>query len=192
MEYLVYLSGPISGLVYDEAQDWRSQFAARIHPAIKTLSPLRGKQLLQQEGILHGTYEKFPAATSKAIMGRDRFDTLRADAVVVNLLGATKVSIGTVMEIAWADAHRVPIILIMEKTGNIHDHSMLKEAITYWVDNLEDGVLFTNVLLLPDHQQAIPPAVPTYNPKPTLNTGRQDWGTRDPVKHTSGGSHGKS
>jgi hypothetical protein len=36
-------------------------------------------------------------------MTRDRFDATRCDVLLVNLLGAERVSIGTMMEVAWAD-----------------------------------------------------------------------------------------
>ena len=65
------------------------------------------------------------------------------------MLGATRVSIGTVMEIAWGAAFHKPVVLVMEPQGNIHEHSMLKEACVYHVDSLEDGVFVTRALLLP-------------------------------------------
>ena len=67
---------------------------------------------------------------------RDRFDATRCDLLFVNLLGAKETSIGTVMEIAWADLLRKPIVLAIEPEGNIHDHGMIKEAIGFRVPSL--------------------------------------------------------
>jgi len=72
-------------------------------------------------------------------MTRDYFDCTTCDILIVNLLGYTRVSIGTVMEIAWAHAHRIPIICIMEE-GNIHDHPMINEAIGFRVESVYDAI----------------------------------------------------
>jgi nucleoside 2-deoxyribosyltransferase len=120
----VYLAGPITGLTYDQGQDWRvdaRNFLARYN--IFGASPLRGKEYLRElvEPIT-GTGEEYAhlgcMSTPRGVMTRDRYDATTCDVLLVNLLGSTRVSIGTVMEIAWADAHRIPIICAMEK-GNV-------------------------------------------------------------------------
>jgi hypothetical protein len=47
----------------------------------------------------------------KGLTTRDRWDAMRCDVLLVNLLGATKVSIGTVLEFGWADAMDIPIVV---------------------------------------------------------------------------------
>jgi hypothetical protein len=73
-------------------------------------------------------------------MTRDRFDATRCDVLLVNLLGAKTVSIGTVMEIAWADNVRTPIVVAMEAKGNLHEHAMITEAIGFRVPTLEEAI----------------------------------------------------
>ena len=48
----IYLAGPISGLTYEGAQDWRDEFSASISAEIACFSPLRGKEYLKMRGPL--------------------------------------------------------------------------------------------------------------------------------------------
>lgn len=142
--FTAYLAGPITGLHYDGAQDWRA-YAVKMLGAwnIKALSPLRGKEFLRSMGELTASCAGYgalhPLASPRGIMTRDRFDCTTSDVILVNLLGAKKVSIGTVMEIAWADTHRVPIVAVMEP-GNIHEHAMVDEALGYRVNTVDEAI----------------------------------------------------
>ena len=145
-DFLVYLAGPITGLTYDGAEDWR-QFAKDIlrDVGIKALSPLRAKDYLRQVGgPLSGTGEEYAhlgvLSTPRGVTTRDRYDATRCDVLLVNLLGADRVSIGTVMEIAWADAKRTPIVVAREEKGNIHEHMMINEAVGFRVTTLEQAL----------------------------------------------------
>lgn len=126
----VYLSGPISGRLFGDAAHWREYAARRLQEiGIKAVSPLRFKEYLANEGPLSKRgYERHPLSTPRGVTTRDRYDCTTADLVLVNLLHAGDVSIGTVMEIAWADAFRIPIVLIMEDQGNPHEHLILNEV----------------------------------------------------------------
>src|SRR5689334_10236156 len=101
MSSLVYLAGPISGTTFAESTDWRASAAARLnHSGIDAASPMRCKSYLKTESVVKQTYDDHPLSTQHGIMERDRFDVERCDAILVNLLGARIVSVGTVMEIA--------------------------------------------------------------------------------------------
>jgi hypothetical protein len=73
-------------------------------------------------------------------MVRDHFDATRCGVVLANLLGTDRVSIGTVMEIAWCYEARVPLVVVMEEDGNPHDHPMVNEAASYRVTTLDQAV----------------------------------------------------
>lgn len=139
---LVYLAGPITGLSYDKSANWREYVSKKLPKHIKALSPLRGKDYLKSEKALEDFYDINALSTQKGITCRDRYDVMRCDLIFVNLLGATRISIGTVMEIAWADILRKPIILVMED-GNIHSHSMIREVSGYIVKDLEIAITIT-------------------------------------------------
>ena len=147
---LVYLAGPITGLSFDQTIDWRQTAIDHLKQfGIQGLSPLRSKDYLLGQTTVADSYEDKVLSSQRGIYARDRFDCHRADAVLVNLLGAKRVSIGTVMEIAWAAQNNTPVVLVIEKEGNIHEHSMLREACPFRVDNLDDALFVITALLAP-------------------------------------------
>lgn len=149
----VYLAGPITGLSYDRASDWRRGIISALAAVgIKALSPMRAKEYLAQLAApISGTGEEYahlgPLSLPRGVMTRDRFDATRCDVLLVNLLGAKTISIGSVMEIAWADTHRIPIIAVMEPAGNPHEHMMINEALGYRVASLDDAVHIVKAIL---------------------------------------------
>lgn len=151
----IYLAGPIQGLNYDEATEWRATAVRELAKiGILGMSPMRAKEYLRKEHDVGGKpladkYEAFPLSTMKAIVTRDRLDCMKSDAVIMYLRGAKKVSIGSVMEVAWADAARVPVILVMEKNGNVHEHGMVRETCGFHVETLEEAIAVAKALLLP-------------------------------------------
>ncbi|MBU4332735.1 hypothetical protein KKD19_07210 [Patescibacteria group bacterium] len=152
MKPLVYLAGPILGTSYKECTGWREGVAEQLAIAgIATASPMRGKDFLKKELKIGSKasrcfLESHPLSTRKGTVCRDRFDTSRCDVLFVNFLEAKRVSIGTVMEIAWADMLRKPIIVIMEE-NNIHRHGMLEEVTGFIVQTLGEGVELTKAIL---------------------------------------------
>lgn len=142
----VYLAGPITGLTYDEGQDWREYASQVLRSAgIGAYSPLRSKQYLRQlSAPISGTGQEYAhlgvMSTPRGVMTRDRWDATRCDVLLVNLLGATRVSIGTVMEIAWADLRRIPIVCAIETLGNPHAHMMIHEAIGFMTESLDEAL----------------------------------------------------
>lgn len=156
MNNLVYLAGPITGLTFGDATDWRNDVKKMLPPWIHTLSPLRGKQYLEErssrDGRILDSYENYPLSSARGITTRDRWDATRCNVLLVNLLGATRVSIGTVEEIGWADAKRIPTILVMEDEGNLHDHSMIRESVGFRVNSLSQAVEILIALLSTDQQ----------------------------------------
>ena len=146
----VYLSGPISGLTYKVSQDWREYAARILAPAIACYSPLRAQGHLDGEGELRGPYSGHPLTTSQALTARDRYDCQTCDLLLVNLVDASEVSIGTCIELGWADAFRKPIVLVMEQNGsNVHDHPLVRGVCAFQVATLEDGLNVTRGVLLP-------------------------------------------
>lgn len=146
----VYLAGPITGLTFEGCTDWR-EFAIKELKAvgITGLSPMRAKDYLKNETFIGDEYQNTVLSSSRGIITRDRWDTSRCDLLLVNFLGAERVSIGTVMEMAWADICRIPIIVVMEPVGDLHDHSMIREVTGFRVESLEEGLRVAKAILLP-------------------------------------------
>lgn len=157
-KYSVYLAGPISGLDLEEGEGWRQVAVDHLAECdIAAFSPLRKKDYLKGEGHILGAYDDWPLSTQRGIYARDRFDCHRVDAVIANLHsdycgiednGSQKVSIGTVMEIAWAAQNNTPVVLILDD-DNIHHHPMLMEASPFVVDNLAEALALVDAILRP-------------------------------------------
>jgi hypothetical protein len=116
---------------------------------IACFSPMRNKEYLANEVVVGDSYANTVMSCSRGIMTRDRFDCTRSDMLLVNLLNAKKVSIGTVMEMAWADLKRIPIVIAME-ADNVHAHAMIQEAAGFVVGSLEEAMRVVERVLLPD------------------------------------------
>lgn len=157
MKPSVYLAGPISGCTYGECTDWRLDAKTRFaDQGIDAFSPMRAKHYLASLAdriSATGVEYKDMGVLSQArgVMTRDRFDCTRPGrhAVLANLLGADRVSVGTVMEIAWADLLRIPVVAVMEPTGNPHEHMMVNEAIGFRVRTLDEAIYICSTILLP-------------------------------------------
>jgi len=154
--FFVYLIGPVKGCSYDTATNWRDEVVKMFPSEITVLSPMRGKDFLrgtahldiQSQVVAHDIVARH-LTTPRGITLRDRFDVMRADAVLGNFLGADKISIGSIFEIAWADLCKIPIILAMEDRGNQHEHPMVRECAWHIFPELEQAVRCVSGILLP-------------------------------------------
>ena len=138
----VYLYGPITGLTFDGAQDWRTWMREQLAPhGIDAVSPLRFKDYLANLQSISGHGREYAdmgvLSTPPAVLARDKFDVLRADMLVGNFLGADRVSIGSMFEQAWAHQAHKPIAVAMELEGNVHDHMFFNQTVGFKVGSLD-------------------------------------------------------
>jgi nucleoside 2-deoxyribosyltransferase len=147
----VYLAGPIAGLTYDEAEEWRRTVKYALEPLVDCFCPLRSHDFLRQGGVINSgkNYDHNALTSDRGIMTRDHNDCKNSDLVFVNLIGSTKASVGTAMEVAWCYAYRKPVVVVMEDHGNPHDHPMMREAFGYRVSNIADAINITLSVLFP-------------------------------------------
>lgn len=158
----VYLSGPITGLDYESARyGWRATFAAQMEEGIKVLSPMRHEGHLAEVKSIEAHSDSHFFSGARVIVEKDRLDIARCDVMVVNLLGATKVSIGTVAEIGMAYDAGKTIILVMEDpntidnrqyesdplSSNPHEHPFVTVPAALRLNNLDEAVYAVNALL---------------------------------------------
>jgi nucleoside 2-deoxyribosyltransferase len=142
----------MAGLSYEAANDWRAKATEELAKAgIAAYSPMRDKSFLVGQTIdsTVGAYDH-PLATSRAIMTRDRNDTVSADAVLVNYSGFDGVSIGTVMEQVFAYEHNIPVVVIASRDYAALKHPMLIETVDFWAETLEDGIAYIKTIVLPE------------------------------------------
>jgi hypothetical protein len=131
----VYLSGPMTGLTPGEAQEWRSHTMKRLltegGDSFEVHDPFRGTAKLhprRRQIVCKRPTQEIPELSDKAFVLRDYFDTLNCEITFCNLLGAKRVSIGSVAEVVAASHAKRLVIIVMEKKGNIHDHPFVREA----------------------------------------------------------------
>lgn len=144
---MVYLAGPIANVSGAQAVDWRDDATTFLqNHGFRVRNPMRSKHAALgpmakisnnfNDYKDYGTFFK-----SRAIMARDFNDVKQSDGILVNLLGATQPSLGTIMEMAWAYAMQKPCVVMIEATGNPHDnHPMIHEAMSFRVENFDDGL----------------------------------------------------
>lgn len=149
----VYLAGPITGLDYKGATDWRLWAKEELFKVgIMGLDPMRAKNFLKEEKNFTAAClneQKFGCLSSpRGITTRDRWDATRCDVLLVNFMGAKQISIGTCMEIAWADLCRKPIVIAMEDLNNPHNHVMINESTGFLVNSLEEAINVVKAICL--------------------------------------------
>ena len=139
----IYCVKPISG----ESGDYVFKYYEIIrktlsHIGYDVLTPLYGKSKLRTELEFkaHG-YENDPLTTNHAIFGRDKFFVQQSDILFANFLGATRVSIGSIMEIAIGYMLGKQIVTVMEK-DNIHQHAFVLEASTIVFEDYEESLRY--------------------------------------------------
>lgn len=144
---LIYLSGPITGLTYGDAQrTWRQEAKIILERhGHNTVSPLRCQDHRDADGVIGS--DKLPPGphtTPKGITLRDLWDTERSDVLFCNLLGAKRVSIGSVGELFRANVRRPQIIVLgMENSGNPNDHAMVRTVSAMVVPTFEKMIEVT-------------------------------------------------
>lgn len=147
----VYLAGPITGLSFNESVDWRNYFTTQSkNSGITFFDPLRGKSFLKDstEVIEAVDTSERVMVSSKFIMDRDYNDVVTSDLIVFNMLNAERISLGTVMEMAWAYQLQIPRVTIIERT-NVHRHAMFNEASGIEVQDLDTAIEVVENFLLP-------------------------------------------
>jgi len=144
----VYLAGPITGSSYGQVTSWREEVKAKLAEAgITGYSPMRGKAYLSKEDKIKDSYSDKTMSSIVGINVRDYNDCKTADAILVYFPPETsKVSIGTVMEIAWGRAFQVPVVIVDQST--LHDHGMLTYG-NIMASSLEEGIHAIKQLLNP-------------------------------------------
>lgn len=150
-----YLCGPITGCTFEEAKHgWRQDVHEALDAVgIDCLSPMRSvvesdyhEEQLQDMDKMGSA--KSVLAQPRGLTRRDKFDTMRSDIIFCNLLGARKISAGSMIEFGWADALQIPVLLCMEQEGNPNDHAMVRELISWHTTTLEEGIEIAKRVLL--------------------------------------------
>jgi nucleoside 2-deoxyribosyltransferase len=151
MSLKIYLAGPIAGQTGDAVNvSIAEKSAVLIDFGFLVYHPMVGKEslILKSETFKPSGYEDFPIATNHAIFARDKWMVAQSDVILADLSNSGgRVSIGTMMEIAWANFLGKQIIVIMP-FGNVHDHLFVREAATIIFGNMEEAYDYLRELSL--------------------------------------------
>ena len=139
--YKIYLAGPIKGRnIIDVVSDWREKEELFGSMGYKVLSPLTGmhKHPLYDNSVTGGGYNG-TTTNNHAIFSRDKCMVQRCDIIFADLVYADQVSIGTVMELAWANLLGKHIVISMPK-NSIHEHAFVLECTNIIFNNTQDAI----------------------------------------------------
>lgn len=154
---LWYLAGPITGLPFPVAKAWRIKVSDAL---LTVLDPLRFD--LGTNGPIE---HKLPAFNGmKSIVNRNYQDVFRSDGVIVNFDVSTNknMSVGSIVEVAWAWSLRKPVIAILpgatqemsfeevrqsaQQPSTTYDHPYLKELFTYCCDTIQEAIEIAEII----------------------------------------------
>lgn len=144
----IYLAGSISGMSYEVVANYFHETAYNLRLiGYHVITPMTGKSELRTDTKLKADGYHIPAATNHAIAERDRWMVEQADVVYCNLTMAQIVSIGSVMELAWAQMLGKHTVVAMQ-TDNIHRHAFVLEAADIVYETHEKAMDYLGELIL--------------------------------------------
>ena len=137
----VYLAGPILGCDRGEANDWREYASVMLsHSGVVGISPLRCEPLIGERYTIGSADPKF--GTARAISSKNRFDVRACDLTLAYMPKALvkKVpSLGTIIEMAWADMAGKPVVLVSDDPILL-EHPVVNAVAGWIVPTLDDGL----------------------------------------------------
>lgn len=137
---IVYLGGPMTGLTMEQVTAWRKKAKDALEEAgFTVLDPSRGLMFLKPEEVVQDAYEEEFTENKHVVFERDKFDATRADILFMNLKHATRISIGTMMEMGWGHLSGRFVVTVIEREGNTHMHAFVREASSIMLDDPEDA-----------------------------------------------------
>lgn len=75
----------------------------------------------------------------RLVVDRNKHIIQSSDVVLANFLDSDRASIGSIGELFWANAFQIPIVIVREPSGNVHDHAMLNAIASVVATSLEEG-----------------------------------------------------
>lgn len=141
MKLKAYLCGPMTGQTVDQCSGWRELAAERLGDLYHCVSPLRGKDYLPPGPLsAFANIENEVGAVlsgAKGILHRDTWDVRRCDITFAIFQDTEIVSIGSVMEIAFAHAFHKPIVAVIDER---HRHPFIVEAVTHLCPDYDTAI----------------------------------------------------
>jgi nucleoside 2-deoxyribosyltransferase len=135
----IYLAHPISFSSFDFVMDYFNRAKQALEPMYDVYYPMIAKGYFKDEKGFKASGYKHVVSCDHAIIERDYWMVSMSDVVFVDLSESEKVSIGCMMELAWAYQLRKHTIVVFP-IGNIHAHSFVREAADILFDNYDGAI----------------------------------------------------
>ena len=137
----IYLAGPIAGCDHGEANNWRWVVNRLLAPHnILGISPLRCEPLIGERYGLNYVDPKF--GTARAIGSKNLMDVQMTDMTLAYLPRAIvelRPSLGTIIEIGWANAFRKPTIVVTDDPYH-REHPVINACAGWLLPTLDDAI----------------------------------------------------
>jgi nucleoside 2-deoxyribosyltransferase len=131
----IYLAGPITGLDYKAATEWRNEIKEDFRDVgYRVIDPMEGEAdtLNEQHPDLHRRVSE--------IVNLDKFYVDQSDIIFANFENyAPEASVGTISEIAWAFADDKIIIAVVPE-GSPYDRAWMNVLYTFKVKTFDEGI----------------------------------------------------
>ena len=151
----VYLAGAITDCNNGEANDWRRRLTLLLaRTGIKGISPLRCEPLMGERYTLTNQDPRF--GTARAIASKNFLDVQTCDMTLCYMpkaLNERRLSVGTLIELAWAHALRKPTILVSDYSF-VTEHPVV-QANASWVLGTMDEALDVIVGVFGDYSMGV-------------------------------------
>lgn len=134
----VYLVGPITGYSFDVVTKWRKEFCANPPQDMVGIDPLRRRPELATSTVIAGEYPTHRLMSKDGILAQNKFDVMRSNATLANFIGADRLSLGSVIELAWAFYAWKHIVVVMGKE-NPHDYPCVRSCANVVVETMDEA-----------------------------------------------------
>lgn len=135
---LVYLAGPITGMQNNEISKWREGVKQQLShicifddPTSRTFHSSDNLSTAERKTI------------GKTVVTDSEISVSSADLILLNLKCAHRISIGSMIEVAWAAFLNKSIVVVIDKY-NIHQSDLLlsEDCVSFVTDNLSDACAY--------------------------------------------------
>jgi hypothetical protein len=137
----VYLAGAITDCDNGEANDWRRNLTHRLSTLnIAGISPLRCEPLMGERYTLTNQDPRF--GTARAIASKNFLDVQTCDLTLCympKIINERRLSIGTIIELAWAHSMRKPTILVSDYDF-VTSHPVVQANASWILDSMDDAM----------------------------------------------------
>jgi nucleoside 2-deoxyribosyltransferase len=147
MKPTLYLAGPMSGLTWRQALEWRKQATDVLHTQWRIINPVRHQVPTERlDEIIpcstqHNNKHVALHLTATGIASQDEFYIDQSDWIFCNFLDAVKPTFGSVWELGYAWGRRKHILSVIEP-GSMHDHPFIRRRSHVFTPSLEDAIQY--------------------------------------------------